>query len=100
MKEINAAQLAEKITAKEEMTLIDVREAEEVAYGMIPGSIHIPLGSLPMQLSKLSKHIPYIIICRSGSRSGLVAQMMESNGYDATNYVDGIIGWTGETVTP
>lgn len=100
MKEINTAQLMEKLATKEEVTLIDVREAEEVAFGMIPGSIHIPLGSFGTEINNFNKDTAYIMICRSGSRSDMAAQIMEMNGYDATNYVDGIIGWTGEVETP
>ena len=35
------------------LTLVDVREADEVAAGMIPGAIHIPLGDVPVRMGEL-----------------------------------------------
>ncbi len=44
IKEISTAALKEKIEADEELYLIDVREDEEVAEGMIPQAVHIRMG--------------------------------------------------------
>jgi|SRR5690625_2281461 len=97
MKEITVEELAEKLAAYEEVNLIDVREDEEVAEGKIPEAVHIPLGSLEAELGKLNQDAHYLIICRSGGRSGKACQMMEVNGYDASNVVGGMLEWTGET---
>ena len=96
MKEITVEQLAEKLAADETIHLIDVREDEEVAEGIIPEAVHIPLGSLEAELSKLNEEEEYIIICRSGNRSGMACQFMEANGYQAANVVGGMLEWTGE----
>lgn len=96
MKEITVEQLAEKLAADETIHLIDVREDEEVAEGIIPEAVHIPLGSLEDELSKLNEEEEYIIICRSGNRSGMACQFMEAKGYHATNVVGGMLEWTGE----
>lgn len=94
MKEITVEELAEKLAAHEEVNLIDVREDEEVAAGKIPEAIHIPLGSLEAELGKLDKDADYIMICRSGGRSGKACEMMELKGYKASNVVGGMIEWT------
>lgn len=96
MKEITTAQLKEKLEADETVNLIDVREAEEVALGKIPGAIHMPLSSFTTEMNKLDKGASYIVICRSGNRSGMACQMMELSGFDAYNYVDGMMDWTGD----
>ena len=36
----------ERLDRGEKLTIVDVREDEEVAAGMIQGAIHIPLGSI------------------------------------------------------
>ncbi|HSL36930.1 MAG TPA: rhodanese-like domain-containing protein, partial [Arthrobacter sp.] len=45
--------------------VLDVREDFEVAEGMIPGAIHIPMGELQARLSELDAKVPVIAICRS-----------------------------------
>ena len=35
--------------------IVDVREDEEVAEGMIPGAIHIPLGQLSARAGELDR---------------------------------------------
>ncbi|MDQ0176902.1 rhodanese-like domain-containing protein [Bacillus chungangensis] len=98
IKTITAAELAQKLDNKEPLHLIDVREHEEVATGMIPTAQHIPMGEIPVTLHKLDKQTPYIFICRSGNRSGQVCLFLQEQGYDVTNMVGGMLEWTGEIV--
>lgn len=96
MKEISAKELEEMLDNGQKLKLIDVREENEVALGMIPGSIHIPMGSIVERIEELTKSEPYIFVCRSGSRSGQVTTYLEEQGYDATNLEGGMIDWAGE----
>ena len=77
------------------LNLIDVREDDEVAEGMIPEAVHIPMGEIPESLDQLDKNIEYVIICRSGGRSGNVCQYLTEHGYHATNMAGGMFEWTG-----
>jgi len=95
MKEITAEQLQERIENGEKLHLIDVREADEVAEGIIPGAVHIPLGEVPERVNELDQSKSYIIICRSGGRSGNATAFLEEQGYDATNMVGGMLDWAG-----
>lgn len=97
MKEISTIELQEMLDAGKKPKLIDVREDFEVAMGMIPGSIHIPMGSVVERLEELTKTEPYIFVCRSGNRSGQVTAYLEEQGYDATNLEGGMMEWEGET---
>ncbi|MCG7343262.1 rhodanese-like domain-containing protein [Sporosarcina sp. ACRSL] len=96
MKEITTTELQQKLTEGTNLALIDVREDEEVAQGMIPGAVHIPLGELPDRLDELDQSKSYIIICRSGGRSGNATEFLEAKGYDATNMVGGMLDWQGD----
>lgn len=98
IKTITTAELAQKLDNKEPLYLIDVREHEEVATGMIPTAQHIPMGEIPAVLDQLDKETPYIFICRSGNRSGQVCLFLQEQGYDVTNMVGGMLEWTGEIV--
>ena len=74
-----------------------MREDDEVAEGIIPGAIHIPLGEVAERVDELDKSEPYILICRSGGRSGRATEFLEAQGYDATNMTGGMLEWEGAT---
>ena len=78
------------------LKLIDVREVEEVEAGHIPGIINIPLSVLELSMPELDKNEKYIVVCRSGNRSGMATQLLESHGFDVTNMVGGMLEWQGE----
>jgi len=96
MKEILVKEVQEALAQGQTLKLIDVHEVEEVQEGHIPGVIHIPLGLLEFRMHELNKNEPYIIVCRSGARSGRASQFLESQGFDVTNMVGGMLAWEGE----
>ncbi|HAM80657.1 rhodanese-like domain-containing protein [Ornithinibacillus bavariensis] len=96
MKEITAKELEQKLTAGEKLTIIDVREDDEVATGKIPGAKHIPLGQIPERLGELDKNEHYYMVCRSGGRSSNACEFLIQNGYNVTNMVGGMLAWEGE----
>jgi rhodanese-related sulfurtransferase len=97
MKEFTTEEVREMIEKGEQLNLIDVREADEVAEGIIPGAIHIPLGDVVTRVTELDKSKEYIIICRSGGRSGRATEYLTDLGYDAANMVGGMLEWEGAT---
>ncbi len=68
--------------------LLDVRTAEEVAAGTIPGSLHIPLQEIRSRMDELSKDTEWLIFCQAGLRGYLAYRIMAQHGYKAAN-VDG-----------
>ncbi|WP_066187304.1 rhodanese-like domain-containing protein [Gracilibacillus timonensis] len=100
MQEIHTTELAEKLSNDETLAVIDVREDDEVARGMIPNAKHIKLGELPEHLTELDDQTDYYIICRSGGRSSRAAQYLLAKGYQAINVDGGMLAWNGETVVP
>lgn len=97
MKEITTTELQQLLEQGQQPNLVDVRELDEVAQGMIPGAVHIPLGEVPERLSEFDKSKSYIIICRSGGRSGRASAFLDAEGYDVTNMVGGMLEWAGAT---
>ena len=97
MKEITPVEVKELLESGEQLNLVDVREDDEVAEGIIPGAIHIPLGEVSERVGELDKSKSYIIICRSGGRSGRATEFLEDAGYDAANMTGGMLEWEGET---
>lgn len=96
MKEITTIKVQEYLESGEQLHLIDVREAAEVQEGHIPGIVNIPLGTLPERLNELDKSKSYIIVCRSGSRSGQATAFLEAEGFNAANMTGGMLAWEGE----
>ena len=70
--------------------LIDVREEHEWNAGHHPDAIHIPMGQIPKSIDNFQEKTKYIIICRSGHRSGKVAAYLDSQGYESFNMIGGM----------
>ncbi|MEH7125797.1 rhodanese-like domain-containing protein [Bacillus sp. JJ1532] len=96
MKQLTANEVKELIMEAQPLNLIDVREVDEVAAGKIPGAQHIPLGLLEFRMHELDKSKEYIIVCRSGGRSGRACQLLERYGFKVINMVGGMLDWEGE----
>ncbi|MCM3631847.1 MULTISPECIES: rhodanese-like domain-containing protein [Paenibacillus] len=96
MKTILPQEVQAKLEAGEALNIIDVREVNEVKEGHIAGIIHIPLKLLEFKMHELDKSKAYIIVCRSGGRSGQATAFLESYGYHVTNMTGGMQEWTGE----
>lgn len=95
MKNISVQEVQQRLENGEKLNIIDVREVAEVRAGHIPGIVNIPLGLLEAKLPDLDKHTPYIMVCRSGGRSGQATAFLDSLGYDVTNMVGGMMSWEG-----
>ncbi|RPF51156.1 rhodanese-like domain-containing protein [Aquisalibacillus elongatus] len=95
MKSIDAKTVAEKLENGKELNIIDVRETDEVAEGKIPGAKNIPLGLIEFRENELDQGKEYIMVCRSGGRSGKATQYLEGRGFDVTNMTGGMLDWVG-----
>ncbi|MBR2469743.1 MAG: rhodanese-like domain-containing protein [Fibrobacter sp.] len=74
--------------------LIDVRTPAEVAEGMVPGAINIPLQEIEQRLSEFPKDKDLLIYCRSGKRSMAASNFLIENGYDKVfNVVGGFLAF-------
>jgi rhodanese-related sulfurtransferase len=91
--DIEASELFSLITLPK-VLLVDVRNADEVARGMIPGAIHIQLSMLPLQYEKLMQASTVVFYCHSGIRSAHAADFAVSKGVkNVYNLVGGVVAW-------
>ncbi|MEC0255877.1 rhodanese-like domain-containing protein [Paenibacillus lautus] len=97
MREISPKEVEKKLNDRIVMNIIDVRETEEVAEGKIPGAVNIPLGLIEFRKQELDRSKEYVMVCRSGGRSGRAAQYLESQGYRVVNMTGGMLEWEGTT---
>jgi rhodanese-related sulfurtransferase len=96
MKEITTKELEALLKKGEKLNIIDVREVAEVAAGKIPGAVNIPLGLVEFRMNELDKSKEYIMVCRSGGRSGRATQFLESYGFKVINMPGGMLAWEGK----
>jgi rhodanese-related sulfurtransferase len=70
---INATSLRERIQAKENLQLVDVRSPGEYAAGHVACAANIPLEQLETRLPDLSTSAQVVLICESGQRATAAA---------------------------
>jgi rhodanese-related sulfurtransferase len=78
--QIDPTELASML-ASSPVLLVDVRNDDEVARGIIEGAIHIPLALLPLQSDALNKAETIVFYCHSGVRSAHAAAFAINKGY-------------------
>jgi rhodanese-related sulfurtransferase len=78
---------------RNDLFLLDVREADEWAAGHVPGSVHIPMRELGPRQAELPTDRTILCICRSGSRSGMVVRALADAGYRVENLDGGLQVW-------
>jgi rhodanese-related sulfurtransferase len=81
-----------------ELAIIDCREEEEHAVNRVDGAALIPMSELLARIDELPTDRPLAILCRSGSRSGQVADYLTAVGEhgEVENIEGGIIAWAAD----
>ncbi|MDH5599087.1 MAG: rhodanese-like domain-containing protein [Cyclobacteriaceae bacterium] len=94
MKEISIFELKRLLDKNHPIQLIDVREEWEHREFNI-GGLLIPMNTVIHHLDKLDLSKQIIFYCRSGNRSGIVANMLEKNYglIDLYNLQGGMLEW-------
>ncbi|MFD2618001.1 rhodanese-like domain-containing protein [Terrilactibacillus laevilacticus] len=93
---IQPEQLDDMLKNHEDVSVIDVRENEEVEMGKIPTSIHIRLAEIPERYEELDRSKQHVVVCRSGRRSEMATEFLQEHGFKAKNMVGGMLKWHGE----
>jgi rhodanese-related sulfurtransferase len=91
MPEVGATEAKQIVDAGSQV--VDVRTDVEFAAGHIPGARHIPVADVQREAQALAKDQPVLIYCRSGNRSGPVADAFAASGWDAHSIEGGLIAW-------
>jgi TusA-related sulfurtransferase/rhodanese-related sulfurtransferase len=89
-------ELQKRLEANENLTVLDVREPAEYAFSRIQGAKSIPLGELEGRLGELNPEDDIHVVCRTGNRSDLAAQLLTEKGFKKVkNVIPGMSQWTG-----
>jgi len=96
MNKITVEELKKRLDKGEKINLIDCREPHEYAEFNLGGKL-IPLGKFQtMQVDELDnlKDEEVIIHCRSGKRSMMACQILDTMGFKNTfNLEGGVLAW-------
>ena len=74
----------------EQLSLVDVREAEEFETLHLEGAQNLPLSQLTDIYDQLDKDLLHYVICKSGMRSARACQFLAEQGYDVINVQGGM----------
>lgn len=70
--------------------VVDVREPNEWDAGHLPFAVHIPMGEFGTRVGELDAARLTVFVCRSGNRSGTVAEALAPHGYEVANLTGGM----------
>jgi len=73
--------------------VIDVRDPDEYVSGHLPGARLIPLGQLSDRVAEVPHGQRVYVVCASGKRSQIAADLLARAGVDAVSVVGGTAGW-------
>jgi rhodanese-related sulfurtransferase len=92
--EIDSESLQARLAAGDELLLVDIRTQAELAAGVIPGALAMPMHMIPLRLSELPRDRDLVLYCRSGARSyQACAWLIEQGVTRAINLRGGIVAW-------
>ena len=98
MPEITATELKQRLDNGDDVQIIDVREADEVAIASIPSSKHIPLAQVLQRSSEIDPNRDTVVHCKMGGRSARAIEALKRSGFtgNLSNLKGGIIAWSNE----
>ena len=99
MKQITPPELAAwlKDEGRAAPVLLDVREPVEFQHCAIPGSIPMPMASVPARVQELEPDAEIVVICHHGGRSMQVAMFLERQGFsNLINLAGGVAQWAAQ----
>ena len=98
--ELTVLELRDALAQGRTITLLDVREQWEFDLCHLPGSVLMPLSSLPERRAELDAAAEVVTICHSGGRSLQAARFLKSSGHDKVRSLKGGVSLWAEQVDP
>ncbi|MHB0876217.1 MAG: MBL fold metallo-hydrolase [Anaerolineae bacterium] len=92
---VTISALCRMLDAGEPMHILDVRGADELARGEIPGAQHIHITQLPQHLDEVPTDRRVYVFCGTGLRSTIAASLLQRAGHaDVAVVQGGFRGWS------
>ncbi|MCT2292718.1 ThiF family adenylyltransferase [Janibacter hoylei] len=94
---VSPADLADQLSGAHAPFVLDVRDAYELASGIVPGAVHIPVPTLtgdPASSDALPTDRDIVLVCHSGARARLAATTLRARGFEHLHVLDGgMLAW-------
>ncbi len=98
---IDKKECSELLKSREDVQIIDLRDAIDFELGHIPGAMHLDVlknGSY-QKLENLSREKAYLFYCNSGLRSNSIARIIDGLGFKSVFMLkEGINDWDWQLV--
>jgi len=95
-----AADVVAWLAEDPEVQVVDVRNAGEMAEGVVPGACNLPLPQLLDHLGELDPTRPTIVYCAGGYRSSVAASTLRAHGFETVaDLIGGYGAWAVATAT-
>ena len=96
IEEVDCETLRTALESGSSTTLLDVRESDEMADGLIPGAVVLPRGLIEKHVAEVisDRAGTVYVVCATGNRSALVADVLKQMGYARPiNVAGGVARW-------
>ena len=91
---VSVHEVHDRLQARDQLVLVDVREPHEFKAGHIRGAVNIPLGTLAQGAHRLDKGGEILLVCQSGNRSITAYHRLKAMGFTGVKNVEGgMIRW-------
>ena len=94
---VSPDELATRLRTGDAPFVLDVREAHELAEGVVPGAVHIPVATLtsdPSSSAAVPTDCEVVLVCRAGPRAQLAATALRARGYEHLLILEGgMLAW-------
>ena len=77
-----------------EVTVVDIRSADDFAAGHIEGAINVPFGANMQESFAELPSGKLIVTCYTGQTAGQTVAVLRQLGYDAYSLKSGMTAWT------
>jgi hydroxyacylglutathione hydrolase len=95
--QISVRELANKLAARSQVTVLDVRSPKEWRAGHVSGAIHIAGGELTKHVNEIPHDSEVSLICGTGYRSSVAASILKRAGHNhLVNVVGGMTAWNAQ----
>ncbi|VEJ50785.1 rhodanese-like domain-containing protein [Neisseria weaveri] len=95
--QLSPAELKQWLDEGRNITLLDVREDEEVQFCSLPNHLHIPMNLIPLRQNDIPDNVPIVVYCHHGMRSLYTAMYLENAGFESVyNLQGGIDAWSDQ----
>lgn len=89
-----ACEEVKQLIKQQNAQLVDVRTPEEFTMSQLPGALNLPLHEIHMTAeTQLDKDRPVIVFCRSGQRSQMAMQILQSQGFSSVHNMGPYQAW-------